>query len=169
MASDAVAHHDPYSPLALGRRLSSICAAKAKGGRESGAFLLGRDGNSPARVTAYLCLTTTSIPPPIRAARLQFHAAGYAALCGNYCKKKQLQVLADVHTHPGRDVGQSPIDQRHPMLPVVGHTAMIVPNFAQDGAGGRMKAVGVYEYIGNFQWRSHPPSARPRRVKLSLW
>src|SRR5207249_5131589 len=45
----------------------------------------------------------------------------------------ELGRLADAHTHPGADVGQSPIDQRHPMVPIVGHTAMIVPNFANMG------------------------------------
>ena len=76
-------------------------------------------------------------------------------------------MLADAHTHPGPDVGQSAIDQRHPMLPVLGHTAMIVPDFARTGWWS-LSAVGVYEYLGNFQWRVHPPS-HSRRVKLSLW
>jgi hypothetical protein len=85
-----------------------------------------------------------------------------------HCRQKQVQLLLDVHTHPGPDVRQSAIDERHPMLPIVGHTAMIVPNFARTGWWS-LKAVGVYEYLGGFRWRTHPPSASARRVKLSLW
>ena len=165
MASDAVLT-TIHLPLWLWAKIIFDLRRKGKGRGESGAFLLGRDGNSPARVTAYLPYDDID-SCAYQGGAIQFHAAGYAALWA-YCKKKQLQVLADVHTHPGRDVGQSPIDQRHPMVPVVGHTAMIVPHFGKTGWWSH-DAVGVYEYIGNFQWRSHPPSAKPRRVKLSLW
>jgi hypothetical protein len=54
------------------------------------------------------------------------------------------------------------------MLPVLGHTAMIVPNFAKT-AWWSLNAVGVYEYLGGFKWRTYPASTRRRRVKLSLW
>jgi hypothetical protein len=138
---------------------------KGKGRRESGAFLLGCDGQNPSRVTAYLPYDKLD-PGAYQGGVIEFHAAGYAVLW-KYCKEKQLQVLADMHTHGGADVGQSPIDQRHPMMPVVGHTAMIVPRFAKT-AWWSLVAVGVYEYLGNFKWRSHPPSPS-RRVKLSLW
>jgi hypothetical protein len=79
-----------------------------------------------------------------------------------------LQLLIDVHTHPGSDVRQSAIDERHPMLPVLGHTAMIVPNFART-AWWSLKAIGVYEYLGGFRWRTYAASAPDRRVKLSSW
>jgi hypothetical protein len=79
-----------------------------------------------------------------------------------------LQLLIDVHTHPGNDVRQSPIDVRHPMMPVAGHTAMIVPNYAQT-RWWSLKAVGVYEYLNGFNWRTHHAAAADRRVKLSLW
>jgi hypothetical protein len=70
--------------------------------------------------------------------------------------------------HTGGDVRQSSIDVRHPMMPVTGHTAMIVPSYART-PWWSLDAVGVYEYIGGFKWRTHPPSARDRRVKLCLW
>lgn len=152
-------------PVCLWAKLLRDLRRKGQGRGESGAFLLGRDDNSPGRVTAYLPYDAID-PGAYQGGAIQFHAVGYAALWA-YCKDKQLQVLADVHTHPGRDVGQSSIDQRHPMVPVVGHTAMIVPHFANT-SWWSLKAVGVYEYLGNFQWRAHLPSAS-RRVKLSLW
>jgi hypothetical protein len=139
---------------------------KGEGRRESGAFLLGRVGSSPGRITAYLCYDDID-PGAYQGGAIAFHAAGYGALW-TYCKEKRLQVLADVHTHAGSDVRQSPVDQRHPMVPVVGHIAMIVPHFARTGWWS-LDAVGVYEYLGNFAWQPHPPAKRPRRVKLSLW
>ena len=101
------------------------------------------------------------------AGAIAFHASGCAALW-RHCKEKQLDLLVDVHTHPGPDVRQSPIDERHPMMPIVGHTAMIVPNFARTACWS-LKLVGVYEYLGGFKWRTYPASAPNRRVKLSLW
>jgi Prokaryotic homologs of the JAB domain len=151
-------------PVRLWARLLRDLRRKGNGRRESGAFLLGREGKNPARVTAYLCYDDLD-SGAYQGGAIQFHAAGYAALWQE-CKEKQLQVLADAHTHPGSGVCQSPIDQRHPMVPVLGHTAMIVPNFGSMGWWS-LKTIGIYEYLGNFQWRVHPPSPS-RRVKLSL-
>ena len=106
-------------------------------------------------------------PRRINTAGLLFTPLEYAKLW-QYCKQKQLKVVADVHTHGGPDVRQSSLDQRHPMVPVVGHTAMIAPYFGHTGWWS-LAAVGVYEYLGNFNWRTHQSSARPRRIKLSLW
>jgi proteasome lid subunit RPN8/RPN11 len=153
-------------PIWLWVKLIVDLRRKGTGGRESGAFLLGREAKVPARVTTYLCYDDID-PRAYQGGAIAFHARGYAALW-KYCKEKRLEVVADVHTHPGPDVGQSLIDQRHPMVPVVGHTAMIVPSFAKTGWWS-LRAVGVYEYLGSFKWRSHPPSARLRRVTLSLW
>ena len=53
------------------------------------------------------------------------------------------------------------------MIPVAGHTAIILPNFARM-PWWSLRSSGVYEYLGNFRWRSHPPSRR-RRVRLTAW
>lgn len=165
MASDA-AITTIRLPVWLWFKLVLDLHRRGAGRGESGAFLLGSNGSNPARATAYLCYDDIDAGA-YQGGAIAFHAAGYAALW-QYCKEKQLQVLGDVHTHPGADVRQSPIDQRHPMLPVVGHTAMIVPHLAKT-AWWSLDAVGVYEYLGNFKWRAHQPSERPRRIKLSLW
>ncbi len=147
---------------------SMIFDLRRRGGglRESGAFLLGRDDGDPARVSNYICYDDVD-PDAYQQGVIAFHADGCAALW-RHCRAKQVQLLIDVHTHPGPDVRQSSIDERHPMLPVVGHTAMIVPNFARTGWWS-LNAIGVYEYLGGFQWHTHLPSAPGRRVKLSLW
>lgn len=136
------------------------------GTRESGAFLLGRDDVNPARITSHVCYDDVD-PAAYQKGVIAFHASGCAALW-QHCREKQLQMLIDVHTHPGRDVRQSAIDERHPMLPILGHTAMIVPNFAQT-TWLSLNGVGVYEYLGGFKWRTHAASAPSRRVKLTLW
>ena len=147
---------------------SVIYDLRRRGGgvRESGAFLLGREDRDPARVTSYVCYDDVD-PAAYQDGAIAFHASGCAALW-KICREKQLDLLIDVHTHPGSDVRQSSIDVRHPMMPVAGLTAMVVPNFART-PWWSLKACGVYEYIGGFNWRTHPPSSRTRRVKLSLW
>jgi proteasome lid subunit RPN8/RPN11 len=77
-----------------------------------------------------------------------------------------LQVQADVHTHPTADVRQSSIDVKHPMVPTIGHTAMIVPSLGRT-RWWSLKDVGIYEYLGGFKWRTH--RGQPHRVKLTLW
>src|ERR1022692_4544341 len=68
-------------------------------------------------------------------------------------------VLADVHTHPGGSVYQSSIDQKNPMVPVAGHTALILPHFGRT-AWWSLKGIGVYEYLGNFRWSTHGAAAQ---------
>lgn len=132
---------------------------------ESGAFIFGKPKDPVRRALSYICYDDLD-PQAYQGGAIAFHGQGYAALW-KHCRDSGLDVLCDVHTHPGPDVRQSNIDMRHPMLPIVGHTALIVPNFARI-ARWSLKAVGVYEYLGNFQWRTHAPG-RQRRVKLSVW
>lgn len=149
-------------PLWTWARLIFDLRRRSAGGGESGAFLLGRNGS--IRITAYICYDELD-PEAYQGGGIAFHAAGYAALW-QLCKAKRLQVLADAHTHPTANVSQSPIDMRHPMVPVIGHTAMIVPSLGKT-PWWSLKAVGIYEYLGNFKWRAH--AGRPCRVRLGLW
>ena len=102
---------------------------RGEGRRESGAFLLGKPGNSSAKVTDYICYDALD-PNAYQGGIIAFHDTGYSALW-DHLKRQQIEVLADVHTHGGPDVRQSSIDSRHPMMPVVGHTAMIAPYFGE--------------------------------------
>ena len=162
MASDAAGI---AMPILLWRRLLKELRRRGGGRRESGAFLLRARGAGNGRITHFICYD--DLDPASCPGAITFHAEGYAALW-EYCREKAVEVIADVHTHPGPHVGQSEIDQRHPMVPVVGHTAMIVPNFA-DAAWWSLEKVGVYEYLGNFTWRSHGAARGQRRVRLTLW
>lgn len=164
MASDA-ASAAIHIPVWLWAPLLADLQRRGAGRGESGAFLLGRESGAPRRVSSYICYDDMD-PRAQQDGGIAFHAKGYAALW-QLCKDKAVQVIADVHTHPGWNVHQSSIDQRNPMLPVVGHTAMIVPNFGRS-AWFSLKDVGVYEYLGSFEWRDHP-AGKVRRVKLSWW
>ena len=138
---------------------------RGKGRRESGAFLLGRAGARKRVITSYLCYDDVDREAYQRGA-IAFHAAGYAALW-RHCREHSLDVLADVHSHPGVGVGQSQIDRRNPMVPVVGHTALIVPYYAQT-PWRTLAGVGVYEYLGGLEWRDLT-ACRPRHVALTWW
>ena len=153
-------------PILLWRRLLRELRRRGDGRRESGAFLLRARGADDVRITRFICYDDLDAAS-CQAGAIAFHANGYAALW-EHCREQAVEVIADVHTHPGPRVGQSPIDQRHPMVPVVGHIAMIVPSFA-DTAWWSLKKVGVYEYLGNFMWRAHGPMEAQRRVRLTLW
>jgi proteasome lid subunit RPN8/RPN11 len=153
-------------PCLLWARTIAELRRRGHGARESGAFLLGRQGGFSAKVTSFICYDDLD-PDAYQSGAIEFHAAGYAALW-KHCRQKGLQLLCDVHTHPGKDVRQSHIDRRHPMIAISGHTAMIVPNFANTSRWS-LQAVGVYEYLGNFEWRTYDSRTSPCRVQLTLW
>jgi proteasome lid subunit RPN8/RPN11 len=153
-------------PFLLWREVIVQLRRRGAGKGESGAFLLGLQRGTSARVMTYICYDDLD-PHAYQSGAIAFHAAGYAALW-QYCREKKLQVLADVHTHPGKGIWQSPMDQQNPMVPVVGHTAIIVPNFART-PWWSLKTVAVYEYLGNFTWRTHGVSEKPRRINLTVW
>jgi hypothetical protein len=153
-------------PVLLWWRVTRDLRRRGQGRQESGAFLLGRQRGHKARATAYVCYDDLD-PDAYQGGGIAFHADGYAAFW-QYCREKKLQLLTDVHTHPGTWVEQSPTDQHNPMVPVVGHTALIVPNFGR-APWWSLNGVGVYEYLGSFKWRSHAPSNGGRRVILTLW
>lgn len=152
-------------PILLWRRLVLQLRRRGGGRRESGAFLLGTQRGAVGEVAAFICYDDLD-PGAYRGGAIAFHAAGCAALWA-YCRNAGLEILADVHTHPGNHVGQSSIDQRNPMIPIAGHTAMIVANYAY-APWWSLDTVGVYEYLGNFRWRTHPAGPH-RRAALTLW
>ena len=153
-------------PLSLWARLIFQLRHRSAGNRESGAFLLGRQSDDPLPVTKFICYDDLD-PDAYQSGTIAFHAVGYASLW-KYCRERRLQVLADVHVHPWLSVGQSPIDKQNPMVPVVGHTALILPSFART-AWWSLRNAGVYEYLGNFAWRAYGPDERSQRIRLTLW
>jgi proteasome lid subunit RPN8/RPN11 len=138
---------------------------RGKGVRESGAFLLGVRGLRNDGVKAYACYDDLE-PTALDSGIIIIGAAGYARLWA-LCRSTGLEVLADVHTHPG-PCFQSTIDSAHPMVPEPGHVALIIADFAE-GWNWRMARLGVYEYLGGHLWKNWTGAAKGRRTKFSLW
>lgn len=151
--------------LWLWRRLILELRRRGHGRNESGAFLLTPQNSEAGRVTSFVCYDDLD-RDAYEGGAIAFHAVGHAALW-DLCAKRGLRVLADVHTHPGGSVRQSPTDQYNPMIPLQGHIALIVPQFAKT-PWWTLGSVGVYEFLGNFKWRSYSlKDGRP--VRLTLW
>ena len=155
-----------HIPLLVWAKMIFQLRRRGAGKSESGAFLLGRRCGITGRVSTYICYDDLD-PRAIQTGAITFHAEGYAALW-QYCKRKKLEILADAHTHPGASIQQSSIDRRHPMMPVVGHIAIIIPNYAHT-CWWSLKSVGAYEYLGEFKWRTFDDSGKHRLIKLTIW
>lgn len=120
---------------------------RANGHRESGAFLVGTKGRC-RRIEEFVYYDD------IDANSL---ATGIVVIDGRrlgdlwaHCRKTGRSVVADIHVHPG-GFGQSASDKANPIIAEVGHTAIIVPDFA---SRGRLPGeIGVYTYLGSRKWR----------------
>lgn len=119
--------------------------------RESGGFLLGERRGDEAivrRLVFYDDIYPGALATGI--VRLSGHAMNAV---WQTCADTGLEVLADIHTHPGGS-GQSQSDQEHPMVASKGHLALIAPQFARrtfDLAG-----IGIYRYRGSKRWEDLP-------------
>ena len=139
----------------LWQRLASKLRERGGGYRESGAFLLGRRVGDERIVEDFILYD--DVDPTALQGIIVFDAARIDQVWAR-CAEQGLEVVADVHTHPG-GFGQSDIDQAHPMIPQKGHLALIIPHFAQRDF--EPPQVGIYEYRGREDWINH--SARGRR------
>lgn len=139
-------------PLHFWWRLMSQLRRRGTGVRESGAFLLGLKDGGTARVRR-LAFYDDIDPGALRTGivRLSGHAMNAV---WDQCAREGVEVLADVHTHPGGS-GQSSSDREHPMVAVRGHVAVIVPNFARQTFD--LAGVGHYRYQGAKRWAELPP------------
>lgn len=151
-------------PVLLWASLVPELARRGCGKRESGAFVLGSRTRGYYKASVYLCYD--DLDPASLTGGVDFHASGYAALW-EYCRTHGLDVLFDVHTHPGLNIQQSSIDRNHPMIPQVGHVAMILPNYGRTSRWS-FRDIGIYEYRGNFRWHTLNQQSN-RRVRLSVW
>ncbi len=135
------------------RGLLAELARRGQGRREAGAFLL-TDRSHP----------TTVLPQPVTAiayyddldpdcltGSITFHANGYSAL-NALCRQRGVRAIGDIHTHPGRGVGQSRIDAANPMIALPGHIALIAPRFAIGVTS--ISELGVH-VRGNGTWTSY--------------
>jgi hypothetical protein len=138
---------------------------RADGTRESGAFLLGTiaDGTRTIREIVFY---DDIDPHCFKNGIVEFDGRKLGQLW-SHCRTSGFEVVADVHVHPG-SFRQSPSDQRNPVMPTIGHVALILPNYAR----GRVEpgSIGIYEYLGDRRWRDHSvPGTDIMRLRRLLW
>jgi hypothetical protein len=136
----------------LWRRLLAGLRSRGRGVRESGAFLLGMEDSSGARRIADFLLYDDLDPHALDTGIIRLDGRHFGKLW-EYCGKRGMTVIADVHTHPG-SAGQSGSDRAHPIIAQAGHLALIVPNFAASPA--KREELGIYRYGGAGQWKTIP-------------
>lgn len=133
----------------LWNRLVRELSRRGHGQRESGAFLLAKQGSR--KITEFICyddLDGTALDTGI----VVFHGAGFVPLW-DHCRSQEMSVVADIHTHGDEWTGQSEADRTHPMIGQKGHISLIAPHFAQRNRLSR-RGVGIYEYLGNHRWEN---------------
>lgn len=139
-------------------RMVEELAARGEGRRESGAFLLGpRRGQRP-KVTRIVYFD--DLEPGSLNGAVHLTTSAYTALWA-VCREYNVEVLADVHTHPGAHIRQSHIDKENPLVAQRGHLAIIIPHYAQRPS--RLRDVGTYEYGGESGWETRPRGLTHRR------
>jgi proteasome lid subunit RPN8/RPN11 len=82
---------------------------------------------------------------------VHFNGAAYGLLWV-ICRSSNLNVIGDIHTHPGYAI-QSFSDRQNPMIAIKGHIALIVPRFAKQIV--LQHELGIYEYAGEHRWKNH--------------
>jgi hypothetical protein len=132
------------------RRLMRDLAARGRGQRESGAFLLA-DLNSTGTVRVRAWVAFDDLDPDCLNGAISIRSHAFGKLW-EICRQRSVRVVADIHTHPGRNVQQSSIDAANPMIAKRGHVGVIVPDFAQGKPSPR--DVGYHVYGGDRSWNS---------------
>lgn len=151
-------------PRHLWGELINELGRRSGGVRESGAFLLAsndRRRRTVTRVAYFDDLDEQSLTGGIT-----FHSHGFERLW-SMCATERLRVVADVHTHGGTFVQQSPIDRANPMIAKAGHVAIIVPHLAQQPVFAEQ--CGVHIYRGAHQWDPAVDGDARRRLYIGRW
>jgi hypothetical protein len=129
------------------RRLMSELARRGRG-----ALLLARAearGRDARRVADILYFD--DLDPEALNGAISIRGEAFGTLF-EHCEERGLRVIADIHTHPGCGVAQSPIDAANPMVDRRGHVGIIAPHFAQRDTHPRH--VGFHVYEGDRTWAS---------------
>lgn len=145
------------------RLLSDLRQRGRYGKNESGAFLLGERRAGRARIVQFVLYDDLD-PTCLRSGIVRFDGRYFGTLW-DMCKRRDVSVVADVHTHPeGPD--QSDSDRANPMISIPGHIAIIVPRFAC--APVRRQQLGIYQYEGSKCWTAVPREKRSEFFHIGL-
>lgn len=156
--------HELSCSWLLWRRLVAQLRERGRNAsRESGAFLLGHRAAGAARIAAFVLYDDLD-PHALDSGIVRFDGRYFGELW-EICRRGNLQVVADVHVHPGSE-GQSDSDQAYPMISRAGHIALILPDFAQGPITTRR--IGIYRYLGNKEWRAVPAADRKTFLHIGV-
>lgn len=123
---------------------------RAAGRRESGAFLLGTANRNTRRISQFLFYD--DVDPTCFVNGIVEFDGGKFGKVWQKCRDLNMTVVADVHVHPC-GFGQSQSDRENPMIPNVGHLAVILPDYA--ARARRPDGIGIYEYLGSRRWQDY--------------
>lgn len=132
---------------------------RGEGKRESGGFLLGKPGKKRVVKVVFYDQFDDSVSD---SGIIQFKGG---ATFFEFLANQKLEVLADIHSHPTINTQQSDSDKEHPMIRLIGHIAIIAPNYARDLIIFP-KDCSAYKYLGKFEWEKFDVSMFPIHLKL---
>lgn len=158
-------HRVLHVPVLLWWRLIRDVRVRGAGGRESGAFILGKHSASADRATCY-ALYDDLDPQALETGIVVMRSVGFCALW-KLCRELQLDVVADVHTHSNQWPCQSEADRMNPMISEPGHLALILPRYAQQ-AFWNLRGIAAYEYAGDYRWTDYRQH-RAERFRLCVF
>lgn len=124
--------------------------------RESGAYLLGRTHENGVHEILDFVFYDEIDPAALSTGIVTIRATALPKLWA-ICRARGYGVVADIHVHP-YGFQQSISDREGPVMPRAGHIAFILPDFAQGSV--EPGAFGMYEYLGNTDWRDHSHRGR---------
>jgi proteasome lid subunit RPN8/RPN11 len=148
-------HELSCSWLLWHRLLADLRQRGRYGKNESGAFLLGERRAGRARIVQFVLYDDLD-PTCLKTGIVRFDGRYFGTLW-DMCKRRDVSVVADVHTHP-QGPEQSDSDRANPMISIPGHIAIIVPRFA--AAPVRRQQLGIYQYEGSKRWIAVPTEKR---------
>jgi len=122
---------------------------RGSGCREAGAFLVAARQDLRAVVSRWIPYDELD-PNALRQLYVKLEPSAFSRL-SEFCSALNLQVVADIHTHPYEPV-QSESDREHPMLSIPGHIALVAPRFAHGVIAPADVSFNVY--LGAGEWFS---------------
>ena len=146
-------------PILTWKKLLKTLRARGQGRRESGAFLLGSSKSN--KIKMFVPFDDLD-PSALDEGNIMFKGSAFIPLW-DICVKHKLQVLADIHTHPGSWTDQSGTDKAHPAMVRAGHMALILPRY---GFLKELEEVGIHEFLGDGKWKRWP--VKSRKVEWTL-
>lgn len=149
-------------PLALWRSTWAGLRARGRGVRESACVWVGTRSGMLERARDVIFLDDL---PGTMGHALQHRTSREAvAALLTRARELQLEIVADIHTHPSDWVDLSIVDQEHPIEYRIGLLALVFPNFAAGPT--QLSRTGVHEYLGESRWKTLTGRAVHQRVTI---